>query len=755
MTNIDPIVRIKDTLKTRFEQSKRVLSFEEFFQLASQNPYLVLRDSSHYLLDCINHYGTSEVSVRGKSFKRFRIFDRPFNEQGLPVIGQETAQNRFVQILTGFVRSGQSNKLTVLHGPNGSAKSTFVRGLFEGLENYSATEEGWIFQFSWVFPHDSYEKSTLGIGSKRESGEAAETSYAKLDQAKIGAIVRSELHENPIFLFPKEARREIIEEWLSKTKDPEHRKQIELTRDSFLKGELSHKNALIFEALMSDYGGDFKKVLRHVRVERLYLSRRFRRGLVTVEPQFGVDASIRQVTLDRSMANLPPALQSLNLFQLEGDLIDGNRGGIEYNDFLKRPIEHFKYLLGTCETGTVNLAHVVAYFDAVFLATTDERHLEAFREHPEYGSFKARLEFIKVPYLLRVSDEERIYTDSARTAAGPKELMPHTARTLALWAILTRLKRPLLKNKNSTLTRVLENLTPLAKAKLYDTGELPEKLSDEERRDLKGHLEDLIEEQQSQPYYEGLLGASARELKAVLQAASQNEQFPTLGPNAVFAELRKLVKRPMDFEYLRLEPNHGYHAFEDMIDTVHGEWLTWVDREMRIALDMHDDRQFLETLSRYTTHITHQIRGERIKNRITGQNEVADQSLMKEFEEFVGLTGDAEEFRKNLISRLGAWTIENPERDVNKVLPYDLIFPDLMDKLRNKHHEQQVAKIRAMGEFLIDINALSSDTSKQKSLSESAEMAIKAYRGLQEKFGYGPAGAKEALVDLIKARYVS
>jgi hypothetical protein len=33
-------------------------------------------------------------------------------------------------------------------------------------------------------------------------------------------------------------------------------------------------------------------------------------------------------------------------------------------------------------------------------------------------------------------------------------------------------------------------------------------------------------------------------------------------------------------------------------------------------------------------------------------------------------------------------------------------------------------------------------------------MAKKAYVGLQEKFGYGPLGAKEALVELLKNRYV-
>jgi serine protein kinase len=756
--------KINDNIRTRFEESKRVLSFDEYLALVVEDPYKYLRDSAHYVLDAIESFGNYDVSIRGQIQRRYKLFDQEFTISKTPVVGQEKVQNQFTQVLTSFVRSGKTNKLVVLHGPNGSAKSSFVRALFEGLENYSHTADGHIFHFSWIFPVESFEKTGMGISTKREAESTvagANQSYAKLDPQKVGAVVRSELHENPIFLIPKSERRSLFQDWLSKCKSPKTKENLLSLQDTFLNGELSHKNALIFEALLNDYNGDFRKILRHVRVERLYLSKRFRKGIVSVEPQFGVDASIRQVTLDRSMANLPPALQSLNLFQLEGDLVDGNRGLIEFNDFLKRPLEHFKYLLGTCETGTVNLSHVVAFLDTLFIATTDERHLEAFREHPEYPSFKSRLEFIKVPYLLRWSEEEKIYSETAKRAVGPKELMPHTTRVLALWAVLSRLKKPLLKNKSTTLTRILENMPPLAKARLYDSGEIPEKLTDEERRELRSHLEELIDEQQSQPYYEGLLGPSARELKAVIQSAAQNDQFLTLGPTSIFSELRKIVKRPMDFEYLRLEPNHGYHAFEELIDVVNQEWLNWVDREMRLCLELQNDAQFIENLNKYMNHVTHHIRSEKVKNRITGKNEDPDQDLMIDFENQVGASGDIEEFRKNLISRLGAWSIENSSFDKSKGLPFETIFPDLLEKLHKKHHDAQVAKIRTMGEVLIDSNAFATiDKSAGRpndtdTLSESKQMALKVYEGLQKKFGYGKLGAKEALVALMKARYIN
>jgi predicted Ser/Thr protein kinase len=643
-----------------------------------------------------------------------------------------------------------------MHGPNGSAKSSLVRILYDGIEGYSQREEGMSFSFSWVFPHDSYDRRTLGIGPKATENFA--DSYARLEQDQIGAIVRSELSENPLYLVPRAEREALFDSWLSTATSPSERKQLEICRESFLRAELSHKNSLIFEALMNNYGGDISKVLRHVRVERFYLSTRLRKGLVTIEPQLAVDAGMRQVTLDRSLANLPASLQSLNLFQLEGHLVDGNRGMVEFNDLLKRPIEHFKYLLSTSETGTLSLGGILVFLDTVFIGSTNDRQLEAFREHPEYNSFKARIELVKVPYLLRFSEEEKIYLDTARKAAGGKEIVPHTTKLLALWAVAARLKKPLLKNKNALLSKVLESLSPIDKALIYDNGEVPESLSEEQRRELRGHIEELAAEHQRLPYYEGLLGPSARELKALLQITAQNDQFPTLSPNAIFAELRELVKRPQDFEYLRQESMGLYHNFEGLIEEVRKVWLDWVEEEMRESLDLEQNHQLREFLKNYVFHTTHHVRGEKIRNRVTGKSEDPDASLMKEFEQLAAVpAGASAEFRKNIIARLGAWSVDNSKRIMGDELPYVEIFPDLMEKLVGHFRESQNSKIRSMGALVLDlkeIEAVTHASSDAQQLSESRQMLMKVYKGLQERFGYGPKGAQEALVELIKARYV-
>ena len=67
----------------------------------------------------------------------------------------------------------------------------------------------------------------------------------------------------------------------------------------------------------------------------------------------------------------------------------GNRGLVEYSDLLKRPLEHFKYLLGASESQQVSLEQFTLYLDAMLLASSNEKHLAAFKETPDFASFKA------------------------------------------------------------------------------------------------------------------------------------------------------------------------------------------------------------------------------------------------------------------------------------------------------------------------------------------------------------------------------
>ena len=210
-------------------------------------------------------------------------------------------------------------------------------------------------------------------------------------------------------------------------------------------------------------------MLRHVQVERFFVSRRYRQAAATVEPQLAVDARSRQLTMDRSLASLPPALQSLTLYEYQGELVDGNRGVIDFADLLKRPLEAYKYLLGTVEQGRVSLDVASLELDTVFIGSSNEGYLAAFKEIPEFQSFKGRMELVRVPYLLDYRVEQKIYEAQIQVAHAEsgKHVAPHVAWVAALWAVLTRMRKPLAEKYGKTLADLVVKLGPLEKAQLY------------------------------------------------------------------------------------------------------------------------------------------------------------------------------------------------------------------------------------------------------------------------------------------------
>ena len=104
------------------------------------------------------------------------------------------------------------------------------------------------------------------------------------------------MRDHPLLLLPRTKRRDLINQRLGAADRHGFR-----PADYLLRGDLSHRNRQIFEALLSSYHGDLAKVLRHVQVERFFVSRRYRQAAATVEPQLAVDARSKQLTMDRSL----------------------------------------------------------------------------------------------------------------------------------------------------------------------------------------------------------------------------------------------------------------------------------------------------------------------------------------------------------------------------------------------------------------------------------------------------------------------
>ena len=579
--------RLVDGCKQRFVEEKRVLSFGQYLALFSQRPWLLGRNAPQYLKNTIDHFGRETVARPWGNVTRYRLFDAPFDRGRDRLIGQEEVQEQFYNLLAAFVKEGKASRLILLHGPNGSAKTTFVQCLARAMVHYSGTDDGAVYRFNWVFPKSSYLGKRVGFATGNAPSVPLEDqeTFAFLDESEVAAVLPCGLSDHPVFLLPKADRMALLAELQRAEGFPADFR----FSDHVTHGDLSPVSRRVFDALLSAYGGDLRRVLAHVQVERFYFSRRYRQGIVTVEPQMHVDAAVRQITMDESYANLPATLRHVNMIHLSGDLVDANRGLLEFSDLLKRPVDAFKYILGTCEASRISVDGTILYLDIVFVGTTNDKYLYAFAKMPDFPSFKGRMELACVPYLRDYRTEQQIYDLLVTPEVVGKHIAPHATWAAALFAVLTRLHKPSVDRVPTAAKSLVQGLTPLEKADLYALGRAPDSARFEAARELLESLPFLRNEGRGSPDYEGSTGASPREIKQVLLAAAQHPDYACLHPVCVLDELKELLKARSLYEFLQMEPNGDYHDAGTLLQRVRWRYIHTLDRELKVSMELVTD----------------------------------------------------------------------------------------------------------------------------------------------------------------------
>ena len=130
--------------------------------------------------DVFNHYGKTTVAHPWGRVHALQSLRPAVGAAGgarpcraAPLIGQGQVQGEIYRAVSNFVREGRPNRLVLLHGPNGSAKSTIAACIMAALEDYSTLDVGALYRFhcrssprreairgSLGFAHD---KATSGV----------------------------------------------------------------------------------------------------------------------------------------------------------------------------------------------------------------------------------------------------------------------------------------------------------------------------------------------------------------------------------------------------------------------------------------------------------------------------------------------------------------------------------------------------------------------------------------------------------------
>lgn len=736
---LESFKKAADSVREEYLGRRRALSFDEYLGVLSRNPRHHLRDASRYLLDAFDYFGTTTTTHPWGELTRHNIFNQDFEGGSNRLVGQEVAQAKVRDAIASQVRDSKINRLVMIHGPNGSAKSTLVSCLFSGLDHYSRQEEGELYRFRWIFPTRKTSGGSMGFGArlKRDNLET----FAHLEDDQIDATLECEVRDHPLLLLPRGARRELMERALDQAgcadyQIPEH----------FLHASLCHRCRQVTDSLMRTHKGDLTRVLAHVQVEPWAMSRRYRRGLVQVGPQMSVDASQRQVTADRSLSALPLEMQNMTLFETYGALVDASGGILEFEDMLKRPLDSFKYLLGAIETGETMLAQSILKLNTVLMATTNDIMLEAFREHHEYQSFRDRITLVPVPYMTRRGSEQEIY-ELQVVPHIDTHVAPHAVEAAAHWSVLTRLHKPNPENFSGGVAPLVKSMTAAQKCEFYDLGQVPDGLSDEDAALLLDAIDEITGEDASRWQYEGRYGASPRLIRQILLDASLSDDYACLSPFAVIEELTELCGRVREHPFLELgKEDGGYRDYRDFVRVVEDRVLDQLESEIRDASGLVEEHRHEELLEKYVSNVSQQLKGEKIFNEATKKDEEPDESLMSAVEENLGVDREeSDEYRRGIMNRIAAWAIDHPGQ---KML-VAAVLPGQLRKLKEAYFEKNREKVAQVAR-----DAMSILEEKDGKLSEAARKTSQSLlENLKSVHGYCDSCATDGIARLLARRF--
>lgn len=228
---------------------------------------------------------------------------------------------------------------------------------------------------------------------------------------------------------------------------------------------------------LDEFGGDISRF----KVVKVNPSRLRQIAIAKTEPGDENNQDISSLVGKVDIRKLETLSQNdPDAYSYSGGLNRANQGVLEFVEMFKAPIKMLHPLLTATQegnyTGTENIGAIP--YQGIILAHSNEAEWQSFRANKNNEAFIDRIYVIKVPYCLRVTEEQKIYDKLIRTSElADAPCAPGTLDMLARFAVLSRLR----EHENSNL---------YSKMRVYDGESLkevdPRARSIQEYRDAAG-----------------------------------------------------------------------------------------------------------------------------------------------------------------------------------------------------------------------------------------------------------------------------
>jgi serine protein kinase len=514
-------------------------------------------------------------------------------------------------------------RILLLMGPVSGGKSTIVTLLKKGLEQYSRTQRGAVY-----------------------------------------AIKGCPMQEDPLHLIPGELRQEVEKELGVR-----------------IEGDLCPSCQM---RLRMEFDGDIERV----PIERVIISEKNRVGIGTFSPSDPKSQDIADLTgsIDFSTITEFGSESDPRAYRFDGELNKANRGLMEFQEMLKCDEKFLWNLLSLTQEGNFKAGRfALISADELIVAHTNESEYKAFIANKKNEALQSRMIVMPIPYNLKVTDEEKIYTKLiGQSDMSHVHIAPHALRAAAIFSILTRLKES--KKQGMDLVK---------KMRMYDGEE------------VEGYKEADLKEMQNEFVEEGMSGIDPRYVINRISSALIKHNMSCINALDVLRALKDgLDQHPS----ITREEREKYLNF---ISVARKEYDNLAKKEIQKAFVYSFEESARTLFENYLDNIESYCNWAKIKDPLTGEEMDPDERLMRSIEEQIGVSENAKKaFREEILIRISAYSRKGKKFDYSmhdrlREAIEKKLFTDLKDIVKittstKTPDESQLKRINEVTKRLID-----------------------------------------------------
>ncbi|MDX2237190.1 MAG: PrkA family serine protein kinase [Hyphomonadaceae bacterium] len=328
---------------------------------------------------------------------------------------------------------------------------------------------------------------------------------------------------------------------------------------------------------LDEFSGDLTKF----RVVKVMPSRLRQIGIAKTEPGDENNQDVSSLVGKVDIRRLETLAQNdPDAYSYSGGLNRANQGVLEFVEMFKAPIKMLHPLLTATQegnyVGTENIGAIP--FQGVIMAHSNEAEWQSFKNNKNHEAFIDRIFVIKVPYCLRVNEEQRIYEKLvSKSELADAPCAPGTLEMMARFSVLSRLKA----HENSNL---------FAKMRVYNGESLkevdPKARTMQEYKDAAGVDEgmDGVSTRFAFKVLAATFNHDTQEVAAdpvhlmyVLEQAIKRDQFPQ-EREAQYLEFIKAELAPRYAEFIGHEIQKAYlESYHDYGQNLFDRYVDYAD----------------------------------------------------------------------------------------------------------------------------------------------------------------------------------